>query len=96
MPFTRSAYTPLYDSSRFLKSVCSVVVSGTSVVTAAVVSAMTGSVGEISDVGTLLKSMRELGAEIKAINKNTVEINPAHANSFVVTKEMAEGMRASS
>ena len=51
---------------------------------------------EISDVGTLLKSMRELGAEIKAINKNTVEINPAHANSFVVTKEMAEGMRASS
>ena len=51
---------------------------------------------EISDVGTLLKSMRELGAEIKTINKNTVEINPAHANSFVVTKEMAEGMRASS
>ena len=51
---------------------------------------------EISDVGTLLKSMRELGSEIKTINKNTVEINPAHANSFVVTKEMAEGMRASS
>lgn len=51
---------------------------------------------EISDVGTLLKSMRELGVEIKTINKNTVEINPAHANSFVVTKEMAEGMRASS
>ncbi len=51
---------------------------------------------EISDVGTLLKSMSELGAEIKVINKNTVEINPAHANSFVVTKEMAEGMRASS
>lgn len=51
---------------------------------------------EISDVGTLLKSMRELGAEIKVINKNTVQIDPAHANSFVVTKEMAEGMRASS
>ncbi len=51
---------------------------------------------EISDVSTLLKSMRDLGANIKMINKSSVEIDPRHVNSFVVTKEMAEGMRASS
>ena len=40
--------------------------------------------------------MQCLGAQIRLINKSSVEINPRHVNSFVVTKEMAEGMRASS
>ncbi len=51
---------------------------------------------EISDVGILLKSMQELGATIKPINKNTVEIDPKNVKSFIVPKEMAERMRASS
>ncbi len=51
---------------------------------------------EISDVATLLKAIKQLGAEVRAINKSTVEINPASANSFVIDKKMAEGMRASS
>lgn len=51
---------------------------------------------EISDVSTVLGAMRELGAEIKLINKKSVEIDPSHVNSFVVSKKMAEGMRASS
>lgn len=51
---------------------------------------------EISDVTTILRAMKSLGAEVKVINKSTVEINPKGANSYVVTKEMAEGMRASS
>ena len=51
---------------------------------------------EISDVTTILRAMRSLGAEVKVINKSTVEIDPKGANSYVVTKEMAEGMRASS
>ena len=51
---------------------------------------------EISDVATLLRSMKALGAEIKVIDKSTVEIDPTHINSYIVTKEMAEGMRASS
>ena len=51
---------------------------------------------EISDVSTVLGVMRELGAEIKLINKKSVEIDPSHVNSFVVSKKMAEGMRASS
>lgn len=50
----------------------------------------------ISDVSAILNVMQCLGAQIKLINKSTVEINPVHVNSFVVTKEMAEGMRASS
>lgn len=51
---------------------------------------------EISDVTTILRTMKSLGADVKVINKSTVEINPKGANSHVVTKEMAEGMRASS
>lgn len=50
----------------------------------------------ISDVSTLLKAMQCLGAQIRTINKSTVEIDPRHVNSFVVSKKMAEGMRASS
>lgn len=51
---------------------------------------------DISDVSAILNVMQSLGAQIRLINKSTVEINPRHINSFVVTKEMAEGMRASS
>ncbi len=51
---------------------------------------------EISDVSTILKAMRALGAQIRMINKTTVEIDPTNVNSFVVSKQMAEGMRASS
>ncbi len=50
----------------------------------------------ISDVATILKAMQCLGAQVKVINKTTVEIDPRHVNSFVVSKKMSEGMRASS
>ncbi|MBQ8648498.1 MAG: UDP-N-acetylglucosamine 1-carboxyvinyltransferase [Clostridia bacterium] len=51
---------------------------------------------DISDVATILRAMKILGANVRLINKTTVEIDPSHVNSFVVSKEMAEGMRASS
>ncbi len=51
---------------------------------------------EISDVATLLRAIKQLGAQIRVINKSTVEIDPRPANSFVIDKKMAEGMRASS
>ncbi len=51
---------------------------------------------DISDVATILRTMQSLGAQIKLINKSSVEIDPAHVNSFVVSKKMAESMRASS
>ncbi len=50
----------------------------------------------ISDVGNILKVMHILGADVKTIDKSTVEIDPTHVNSFVVSKQMAENMRASS
>jgi UDP-N-acetylglucosamine 1-carboxyvinyltransferase len=51
---------------------------------------------QILDVSTLLSSLSALGADVKIINKTTARIDPAHADSFIVTKEMAQGMRASS
>ncbi|MBQ7045222.1 MAG: UDP-N-acetylglucosamine 1-carboxyvinyltransferase [Clostridia bacterium] len=51
---------------------------------------------DISDVSKVLKVLKELGASVKLINKSTVEIDPRPINSYVVSKEMAEGMRASS
>lgn len=51
---------------------------------------------EISDVATLLRAIKSLGANVKFINKSTVEIDPKSANSYVIDKKMAEGMRASS
>lgn len=51
---------------------------------------------EISDVATLLRAIKQLGADVRTINKSTVEIDPTSANSFVIDRKMAEGMRASS
>lgn len=51
---------------------------------------------EISDVTAILRVMQALGADVRLINKSSVEIDPSHINSFVVSKQMAENMRASS
>ena len=51
---------------------------------------------DISDVATILRTMKMLGAEIRTLNKSSVVIDPIHVKSHIVTKEMAEGMRASS
>ena len=50
----------------------------------------------ISDVATIFKALKSLGADVKSVNKSTVVIDPTYANSYVVSKQMAEGMRASS
>ena len=51
---------------------------------------------DISDVSAILRVMQCLGANVRLINKSSVEIDPRHVNSYVVSKQMAEGMRASS
>ncbi len=51
---------------------------------------------DISDVAAIIRVMQDLGASVRLINKTSVEIDPRRVNSFVVTKKMAEGMRASS
>ncbi len=50
----------------------------------------------ISDVTNILHVLSALGANVRLINKSTVEIDPTNVNSFVVSQKMAEGMRASS
>ena len=50
----------------------------------------------ISDVTAIYRILSDLGAQVRVKNKSTVEIDPRHANSFVVSKQMAAGMRASS
>ena len=51
---------------------------------------------EISDVTTLLKSLQTLGADVRTVSKTSVRIDPRGVRSYLVTKEMSEGMRASS
>jgi len=51
---------------------------------------------EISDVTTILRTLSCLGATVKVIDKTTVYIDNTTVNSHIVTKSMAEGMRASS
>ena len=50
----------------------------------------------ISDVFAIIRILRELGADVRMINKNTVEINPAHINSYILPYDMTKRMRASS
>ncbi len=50
----------------------------------------------ISDVTAILHVIKELGADIRYLSKDSVEINAKNVNSHIVTKQMAEGMRASS
>ncbi|MBE6798283.1 MAG: UDP-N-acetylglucosamine 1-carboxyvinyltransferase [Ruminococcaceae bacterium] len=50
----------------------------------------------ISDVNVIVRILYELGATVKVINDNTVEIDPKHINSYVLSSEMSSKMRASS
>lgn len=51
---------------------------------------------EISDVTAICTALKELGAKVRFIDSSTVEIDPTNVNSFYVSKEMTQGMRASS
>jgi len=49
----------------------------------------------ISDVSYTLRILQELGADIKTINRNTLEIDTTHIAGFTVTHELTKHMRAS-
>lgn len=49
----------------------------------------------ISDVSMMLKILEEIGAEIRSINKNTLEIDTTHINSYIVPNELTKHIRAS-
>ena len=49
----------------------------------------------ISDVSAMIKILRHLGAEIKMINKSTIEIDTSHIRTNVVEHDLSKLMRAS-
>ena len=49
----------------------------------------------ISDVSAMIKILNIMGAHIKYINKNTIEIDTRHINSYVVEYELSKQLRAS-
>ena len=53
-------------------------------------------VPDISDVNAILRALKVLGAEVRQVNRTTFEIDPTGVKSYIVNKEMTQGMRASS
>ena len=51
---------------------------------------------DISDVSLILKTMTKLGAVVEMVDQSTARIDPTGVNSYIVTKDMSSGMRASS
>lgn len=50
---------------------------------------------EISDVSVLFRILQEMGAQVKMLNRHTVEIDPRPVKFPIVSYEMARRMRAS-
>lgn len=53
-------------------------------------------VPEISDVSVMIRILYELGAKVKMINRDTIEIDPSGVGSCMVSADMSNRMRASS
>ena len=53
-------------------------------------------VPDISDVNEMISALEILGATVKKLDRTTFYIDPVGVKSYVVSKEMAQGMRASS
>ena len=52
-------------------------------------------VPQISDVTLILRILQELGADVRLVNKHTVQIDCRHITSFQVPDELSRKMRAS-
>ncbi|MBQ8015943.1 MAG: UDP-N-acetylglucosamine 1-carboxyvinyltransferase [Clostridia bacterium] len=49
----------------------------------------------ISDISYMMKILKQIGAQIKVINKSTIEIDSRHVNSYVISHDMTKHLRAS-
>ncbi len=49
----------------------------------------------ISDVSCMVRILSQMGAQVKYINKHTIEINTKTVNSYIVPDEMTKKLRAS-
>ncbi len=49
----------------------------------------------ISDVSYMMKILKHIGANVKLINKNTIEIDSRYVDSYVISHDMTKHLRAS-
>ena len=49
----------------------------------------------ISDIGYMMKILKEIGADVKVINKHTIEIDSSRVDSYVISHDMTKHLRAS-
>ena len=49
----------------------------------------------ISDVTCMIRILDQMGAQVKYINKHTLEINTKTVNSYIIPHEMTKQLRAS-
>ncbi|MGN0573797.1 MAG: UDP-N-acetylglucosamine 1-carboxyvinyltransferase [Acutalibacteraceae bacterium] len=49
----------------------------------------------ISDVSYMMKILNHIGARVRLLNKNTIEIDSRHVDSFVISHDMTKHLRAS-
>ena len=49
----------------------------------------------ISDVSYMMKILKHIGAKVRLINKNTIEIDSRHVDSYVISHDMTKHLRAS-
>ncbi len=49
----------------------------------------------ISDIGYMMKILKQIGAQIKVINKHTIEIDSRHVDSYVISHDLTKHLRAS-
>ena len=49
----------------------------------------------ISDVNYMMKTLRAIGAGVKLVNKNSIEIDARGVNSYVISHDMTKHLRAS-
>lgn len=49
----------------------------------------------ISDVNYMMKILKHIGANVRLINKNTIEIDSRHVDSYVISHDMTKHLRAS-
>ena len=49
----------------------------------------------ISDVNYMMKILKHIGANVKLLNKNTIEIDSRRVDSYVISHDMTKHLRAS-
>ncbi len=49
----------------------------------------------ISDIGYMMKILKQIGAQVRVINKHSIEIDSSHVDSYVISHDMTKHLRAS-